>query len=219
MYTHKPKFLLRTAFQGWVAAAGIYQVSGFWLNIFSMAPDVTGTPLIVFTLHRRYIDKKGKLYNCWGESIVISWNKAFGPCMQRCWSRACANHIPKWCGAASSKVSSPPLAQDENWFLCMSAVFLSWCGVSSVLRWSSVTTRWSHVVCLWSLSTVHWVMVGWVAPSVAIADGAVDCGSGESATARWSHVASTYSKFVDLCDSKTQRRPPALRKLCQRSKM
>ena len=48
----------------------------------------------------------------------------------------------------------------------------------------------SHVVRLRSLSTVYWVMVGWVAPLVAVADGAVDCGSVESSTARWSHVAS-----------------------------
>ena len=33
-------------------------------------------------------------------------------------------------------------------------------------------------------------MVGWVPPLVAVADGAVDCGSVESSTARWSHVAS-----------------------------
>ena len=39
-------------------------------------------------------------------------------------------------------------------------------------------------------STVHQVMVGWVAPLVAVADGAVDCGSVESSTARWLHVAS-----------------------------
>ena len=32
--------------------------------------------------------------------------------------------------------------------------------------------------------------MGWVAPLVAVADGAVDCGSVESSTARWSHVAS-----------------------------
>ena len=75
-------------------------------------------------------------------------------------------------------------------FLCMSAVFLSWCGDSSVVRRSSVTARWSHVVHLWSLSTVRRVMVGWVAPQVAAADGAVDCGSVGSSTARWSHVAS-----------------------------
>ena len=33
-------------------------------------------------------------------------------------------------------------------------------------------------------------MVGWVAPLVAVADGAVDCGSVESSTARLSHVTS-----------------------------
>ena len=66
-------------------------------------------------------------------------------------------------------------ALDENWFLCMSAVFLSWCGVSSVVRRSSVTARWSHVVSrLWSLLTVCWVMVGWVAHLVPVADSAVD---------------------------------------------
>ena len=32
-------------------------------------------------------------------------------------------------------------------------------------------------------------MLRWVAPLVAVADGAVDCGSVESSTARWSHVA------------------------------
>ena len=32
--------------------------------------------------------------------------------------------------------------------------------------------------------------MGWVAPLVAVADGAMDCGSVESSTARWSHVAS-----------------------------
>ena len=95
-----------------------------------------------------------------------------------------------WRGAVSSKVV---LSQDENWFLCTSAVFLSWCGVSSVVRWSSVTARWSHVVCLWSLSTARWVVVGSLAPLVAVADGAVDCGSVESSTAplvtrgKWSY--------------------------------
>ena len=43
--------------------------------------------------------------------------------------------------AVSSKVSSPTLAQDENWFLCTSAVFLYWCGVPSVVKRSSVTAR------------------------------------------------------------------------------
>ena len=32
--------------------------------------------------------------------------------------------------------------------------------------------------------------MGWVAPLVPVADGAVDCGSVGSSTARWSHVAS-----------------------------
>ena len=80
----------------------------------------------------------------------------------------------KCCGVVSSKVS---LAQDENLFLCISAIFLSWCGVSFVVRQSSVTARWSHVVWLRSFSTVRWVMVGWVAPLVPVADSAVDCGS------------------------------------------
>ena len=53
----------------------------------------------------------------------------------------------------------------------MSAVFLSWYGVSSVGR-SSVTARWSHVVRLWSHSTVHQVLVGWVDTLIAVADGA-----------------------------------------------
>ena len=68
----------------------------------------------------------------------------------------------------------------------MPAVFLSWCNVSSVVRWASVTARWSHVVCLWSLSTVCQVMVGWIASLVALAD----CGLVGSSTARWSHVTS-----------------------------
>ena len=98
------------------------------------------------------------------------------------------NGFHQWCGAVSSKVSSPTLAQDENWFLCMSAILLSWYGVLSVVRWSSVTARWSHVVRLWSLLTICWVMVEWVAPLVAVADGAVDCGSVGSSTARWSLI-------------------------------
>ena len=32
--------------------------------------------------------------------------------------------------------------------------------------------------------------MGWIALLVAVADGAVDCSSVESSTARWSHVAS-----------------------------
>ena len=32
--------------------------------------------------------------------------------------------------------------------------------------------------------------MGWIAPLVAFADGAVDCGSVGSSTARWSHVVS-----------------------------
>ena len=32
--------------------------------------------------------------------------------------------------------------------------------------------------------------MGWVAPLVVVADGAMDCGSVGSSTARWSHVAS-----------------------------
>ena len=32
--------------------------------------------------------------------------------------------------------------------------------------------------------------MGWVAPLVPVADGAVDCGSVGSSTTRWSHVAS-----------------------------
>ena len=32
--------------------------------------------------------------------------------------------------------------------------------------------------------------MGWVAPLVAVANGAMDCGSFESSTARWSHMAS-----------------------------
>ena len=38
--------------------------------------------------------------------------------------------------------------------------------------------------------------MGWVAPLVAVADGAVDCGSVESSTARWSHVASGLCRGV-----------------------
>ena len=72
----------------------------------------------------------------------------------------------------------------------MPAVFLSWCSVSSVVRWSLVTARWSHVVHLWSLSTVCQVMVGWVASLVAVPNSAVDCGSVGSSSARWSHVTS-----------------------------
>ena len=101
--------------------------------------------------------------------------------------------------AASSKVSSPTFAQDENWFLCTSAVFLPWYGVLSVVRWSSDTARWLHVVRFVSgLSRLHvcWVMVGWVAPLVAVADGAVDCGSVESSTARLSHVASGLQLYI-----------------------
>ena len=93
--------------------------------------------------------------------VVVSW----------------VNGFHQWRGAVSPKVSSPTLAQDENWFLCMSAVFLSLSGVLSVVRQSSVIARWSHVVRLWSLSTICWVMVEWVAPLVAVADGAVDCDS------------------------------------------
>ena len=55
------------------------------------------------------------------------------------------------------RVSSPTLAEDENWFLCM-----------------SVTARWSHVVWLWSLNCP---LVGWVAPLVPVAEGALDCDS------------------------------------------
>ena len=89
---------------------------------------------------------------------------------------------------------SSTLAQDENWFLCKSAVFLSWYGVLSVVRWSSVTARWSYVVCLWSLSTIRQIMV-WVAP-LAVANEAVDCGSVGSSTARWSHMASGQYRGV-----------------------
>ena len=38
--------------------------------------------------------------------------------------------------------------------------------------------------------------VRWVAPLVVVADGAVDCGSVESSTARWSHVASGLCRGV-----------------------
>ena len=38
--------------------------------------------------------------------------------------------------------------------------------------------------------------MGWVAPLVPVADGAVDCGSVESSVARWSHVASGLYRGV-----------------------
>ena len=38
--------------------------------------------------------------------------------------------------------------------------------------------------------------MGWVAPLVPVADGAVDCGSVGGSTARWSHVASGLYRGV-----------------------
>ena len=62
-----------------------------------------------------------------------------------------------------------------------------------------MVTRGSSLVSL----TVRWVMVGWVAPLVVVADGAMDCGSVGSSTARWSHVASASTElsflFCELC--------------------
>ena len=54
-----------------------------------------------------------------------------------------------------SKVQLHPLAHAQFASLTLCAVSLSWCGVPSVVRRSSVTDRWSHVVRLWSLSTVR----------------------------------------------------------------
>ena len=70
----------------------------------------------------------------------------------------------------------------------MSAVFLSWYGVSSVVRWSSVTARWSHVVRFVSSPVSLDCPLshgGMGSPfSIAVANRAVDCGSVGSSTAR-----------------------------------